>query len=123
MTGEQYWRQRYEMLMATVSDIIKNSANPPMKMLADAESFEAGKAMAFNGAKYSIGIDTSDGVHTVVVSRLMPNQPTVVVATERLPSASKQPVFSGAICAKCKINRLEQPCHTPSACGFVGVAQ
>jgi len=35
----------------------------------------------------------------------------------------KQPVFSGAICAKCKINRLEQPCHTPGACGFVGVAQ
>ena len=84
MTGEQYWRQRYEMLMATVSDIIKNSANPPMKLLVDAESFEAGRAMAFKEAKYSIGIDTSNGVHTVVVSRLTPNQPTVVVAIERL---------------------------------------
>lgn len=86
MTGEQYWRQRYEMLMATVSDIIKASANPPMKMLADAESFEAGRAMAFKEAKYSIGIDTTDGVHTVVVHRFVPNQPTMVVASERLTS-------------------------------------
>ena len=84
MTGEQYWRQRYEMLMATVSDIIKNSANPPVKLLVDAESFNAGKAMAFNEAKYSIGIDTTDGVHTVVVRRAMPDQTSVVVAIERL---------------------------------------
>lgn len=45
MNEATYWRQRYEMLMATVSDIIKNSANPPMKMLAHAESFEAGRVM------------------------------------------------------------------------------
>jgi len=83
MNEATYWRQRYEMLMANIADIIKASA--PMKMLADAESFEAGRAMAFNDAKYSIGIDTTDGVHTVVVHRLIPNQPTVVVAIERLP--------------------------------------
>lgn len=43
MTEAQYWRQRYEMLMATVSDIVSRSANPPMKMLADAESYNLGK--------------------------------------------------------------------------------
>lgn len=31
--------------------------------------------------------------------------------------------FAGAICAKCKVNRLEHPCRYPSHCGFVGVAQ
>lgn len=85
MNEATYWRQRYEMLMANVTDIIKNSTNPSPKILADVESFEAGRAMAFNDAKYSIGIDTTDGVHTVVVHRLIPNQPTVVVAVERLP--------------------------------------
>jgi hypothetical protein len=87
MTEAQYWRQRYEMLMANFGDAVKAAIvpNSTPRMLADAESFNAGKAMAFNEAIYTIGIDTSDGFHTVTVFRLMPGQPTTMVATARLP--------------------------------------
>jgi hypothetical protein len=87
MTEAQYWRQRYEMVMANFGDAIKTAivSNATPRMLADAESFNAGKAMAFNEAKYSIGIDTSDGFHTVTVFRNVPGQPTTLVATQRLP--------------------------------------
>jgi hypothetical protein len=87
MTEAKYWRQRYEMLMATFTDAVRaaidNHANP--RMLADAESFNAGKAMAFNEATYAIGIDTSDGFHTVTVFRRVPGQPSTLVASQRLP--------------------------------------
>lgn len=48
-------------------------------------AFEAGKAAAFAQAAHTIGIDTSDGVHTVTVFRMLPGQPTTLVASARLP--------------------------------------
>lgn len=47
-------------------------------------AFEAGKAAAFAQAAHTIGIDTSDGMHTVTVYRMLPGQPTVLVASARL---------------------------------------
>lgn len=47
-------------------------------------AFEAGKAAAFAQAAHTIGIDTSDGMHTVTVFRMLPGQPTVLVASARL---------------------------------------
>ena len=87
MTEAAYWRQRYEMLMATFTDAVKAAidTHATPRLLADAESFNAGKAMAFNEATYTIGIDTAEGVHTVVVYRMVSGQPTTLVASERLP--------------------------------------
>jgi hypothetical protein len=92
MTEAQYWRQRYEMLMATFTDAVKSAivANATPRMLADAESYEAGRAMAFNEATYAIGIDTAEGVHTVVVYRRVPGQPSTLVASQRLPDDTRE---------------------------------
>lgn len=48
-------------------------------------AFEAGKAAAFANAAHTIGVDTSDGIHTVTVFRMLPGQPTTLVASARLP--------------------------------------
>lgn len=47
MNEAAYWRQRYEMLMANFSDAVKTAivANTTPRILADAESFEAGRVM------------------------------------------------------------------------------
>jgi len=81
----EQWQKRYEALLRLMTDQTALQANPPLKLLANAESFNAGKAMAFNEAKYTIGIDTSDGFHTVTVFRMAPGQPTTMVASQRLP--------------------------------------
>jgi hypothetical protein len=90
MTEAAYWRQRYEMLVATFTDAVKAAidTHATPRLLADAESFNAGKAMAFNEATYAIGIDTAEGVHTVVVYRRVPGQPSTLVASQRLPVAT-----------------------------------
>ena len=82
-----YWRNKFDALNQNVATLIGSMVNPPIQpnILADAESFNAGKAMAFNEAKYTIGIDTSDGMHTVTVFRTQPGQPTTLVASARLP--------------------------------------
>jgi hypothetical protein len=92
MSEAQYWRQRYEMLMATFTDAVRAAidTHTTPRMLADAESFNAGKAMAFNEAKYTIGIDTSDGFHTVTVFRMVPGQPSTLVASQRLPDENRE---------------------------------
>lgn len=82
------WKRRYDALLKMMANQTAMQAQPP-RMLADKESFEAGKAMAFNSAEYSIGIDTADGVHTVVVYRNVPGQPTTLVASARLPQAQE----------------------------------
>ena len=50
-----------------------------------AGGFEAGQRTAFSKAEYTIGIDTADRVHTVVVFRNIPGQPTTLVAHAQLP--------------------------------------
>ncbi len=47
MNEATYWRQRYEMLMANFGDAVKVAivSNATPRMLADAESFEAGRVM------------------------------------------------------------------------------
>lgn len=79
----EQWQKRHDDLLRVMMN--QQAAQPAPRMLADHESFEAGKAMAFNSAKYTIGINTSEGVHTVVVHRNVPGQPTTLVASERLP--------------------------------------
>jgi alkaline phosphatase len=91
MTEAAYWRQRCEMMMATFTETFKSAIETHTApcLLADAESFNAGKAMAFNEATYAIGIDTAEeGVHTVVVYRMVPGQPSTLVASQRLPAAT-----------------------------------
>ena len=87
MNEAQYWRERYEMLMANFGDALKTAivSNATPRVLAEAESFNAGKTMAFNEATYAIGIDTGDGFHTVTVFRMVSGQPTTMVASQRLP--------------------------------------
>lgn len=41
----QFWQQKYDALLKTMTDSLHLRANPPMKLLANAESFEAGRAM------------------------------------------------------------------------------
>ena len=79
-----YWYHRHSAVVDMMAKSTHLQARPPT-MLADAESFNAGKAMAFNEATYTIGIDTSDGFHTVTVFRMAPGQPTTLVASQRLP--------------------------------------
>ena len=44
MTEANYWRQRYEMLMANFADALKAAGMPPKPLvLADKESYEAGR--------------------------------------------------------------------------------
>lgn len=44
MREADYWRQRYEMLMASFSDALKAAIDPkPPILLADKESYEAGR--------------------------------------------------------------------------------
>lgn len=44
MNEATYWRQRYEVLMATFADAVKAASLPPPPiMLADKESYEAGR--------------------------------------------------------------------------------
>ena len=87
----EYLRQREDALLKAMVQV-SMAVNPPQppKMLAHAESYEAGKAMAFNDAKYTVGIDTSDGVHTVTVFRMVPGQPTTLVASERLSDGTRE---------------------------------
>lgn len=59
-------------------------------MMGHADSFDLGKAYAFNEAEYAIGIDTADGVHTVVVYRNVPGLPTKMVASARLPDDARE---------------------------------
>jgi hypothetical protein len=80
----EHWQRRHDQLLRMLMDQSHLRPVAP-RMLADAESFNAGKAMAFNEATYTIGIDTSDGFHTVTVFRMVPSQPTTLVATQRLP--------------------------------------
>jgi hypothetical protein len=52
-------------------------------------AFEAGKHAAFASAAYSIGIDTGRGdIGAVTVFRMLPGQPTVLVANAYLPSGT-----------------------------------
>jgi hypothetical protein len=81
-----YWRNKFEAALKVMAESAHLQVSPPT-MLADAESFNAGKAMAFNEATYTIGIDTSDGFHTVTVFRMVSGQPTTMVASQRLPEA------------------------------------
>lgn len=80
-----YWRERHDALLKMLTDQASRLANPPIKMATHRESFEAGKTMAFNQAAYTIGIDTADGVHSVMVCRIIPGRDTVLVASARLP--------------------------------------
>lgn len=84
-----YWRNKFEAALKVMAESAHLQARPPM-MLANAESFNAGKAMAFNEAKYTIGIDTSDGFHTVTTFRMAPGQPTTLVASQRLPDDNRE---------------------------------
>ena len=43
MNEATYWRQRYEMLMANISDMAKLSGAKSPVLLADKESYEAGR--------------------------------------------------------------------------------
>ena len=49
------------------------------------EKMVAAERRLWTEAKYTIGIDTSDGHHTVVVYRMVLGQPTTMVAKQRLP--------------------------------------
>lgn len=81
----EVYRRRHDALLEMLAKNASMHANPPVTLMAEPESFNAGKAMAFNEAKYTIGIDTSDGVHTVVVYRMLSGEPTTLVASARLP--------------------------------------
>lgn len=83
----EYWRKRHDALLKLLTDQASRLANPPIQpmMLADPESFEAGRNMAFNEAKYVIGIDTLEGVHMVKTTRTVAGQDPVVVAMAILP--------------------------------------
>ena len=63
--------------------------HPPQSYMTWQEGYaagtEAGQRTAFSKAEYTIGIDTSDGAHTVVVFRNTPGQPTTLVAHAHLP--------------------------------------
>ena len=63
--------------------------HPPQSFMTWQEGYaagaEAGQRTSFSKAEYTIGIDTTDGIHTVVVLRNTPGQPTTVVASQRLP--------------------------------------
>lgn len=41
----QIWEQRYQALLKAMTDSVNLRASPPMKLLTDAESFEAGRVM------------------------------------------------------------------------------
>jgi hypothetical protein len=43
MTEENYWRQRYEMLMANLGDMVRAATAKQPVLLADKESYELGK--------------------------------------------------------------------------------
>ena len=43
MNEANYWRQRYEMLMANLSDAVRAATAQKPVMLADKESYELGK--------------------------------------------------------------------------------
>lgn len=79
-----YWRNKFEAALTMMAEGAHLQVRPPM-MMGDAAMFNAGKAMALNEATYAIGIDTAEGVHTVVVYRRVPGQPSTLVATQRLP--------------------------------------
>lgn len=68
----------------------KSPQETTTNMMGHADSFDLGKAYAFNGAEYAIGIDTSDGIHTVVVHRNVPGMPTTMVASARLPDDTRE---------------------------------
>jgi hypothetical protein len=88
----ELWREKYEGLTKLMADHMMAMTHPPMKMLANAESFNAGKAMAFNEATYTVGIDTTEGVHTVTVFRMLPSQPTTLVASARLQDTTREDI-------------------------------
>jgi hypothetical protein len=79
----QHWRERHDALLKRLTE--RASLQLVQTPLAThAQSFEAGRAAAFDLAAYSIGIDTEDGVHCVVVMRMVPGLPTVMVAKKAL---------------------------------------
>lgn len=41
----KFWQRRFEDLLKVMTDNLNLRANPPMKLLANAESFEAGRVM------------------------------------------------------------------------------
>lgn len=81
----EYWRERHDALLKMLTDQASRLANPPIKMATHRESFEAGKTMAFNEAKYVISVDTLEGVHIIKTTRTLPGQDSVVVAMAMLP--------------------------------------
>jgi hypothetical protein len=44
----RYWRERYEMMAASISDIVGRFANPPTVLIAEKESYEAGRILGAN---------------------------------------------------------------------------
>jgi hypothetical protein len=77
----------YKYLERFAALVIAN--HPPQSFMTWQEGYaagtEAGQRTFFSKAEYTIGIDTTDGIHTVVVLRNTPGQPTTVVASQRLP--------------------------------------
>lgn len=65
--------------MNTITELMMASS-PSIRDVIDTE---VRKALA--NAQYAIGIDTSDGFHTVTVFRMVPGQPSTLVASQRLP--------------------------------------
>jgi len=63
--------------------------HPPQSFMSwqegHAAGVEAGQRMAFSKAEYTIGIDTAEGTHAVVVLRNTPGQITTLVAHAHLP--------------------------------------
>lgn len=75
-------KTQLDALTSAYSGIAALQARPTV--LTHQQSFDAGREMAFNDAAYSIGMDKADGVCSVVVFRMVPNKPTVMVATQIL---------------------------------------
>ena len=63
--------------------------HPPQSFMSWQEGYaagmEAGQRMAFSKADYTIGIDTAEGAHAVVVLRNTPGQMPTLVAHAHLP--------------------------------------
>jgi len=65
------WKQRYEMLLKTMADITHLTHNPPMKMLAHAESYEAGRMMERERAAKVCERAGIDGLGTLAAAALI----------------------------------------------------
>jgi hypothetical protein len=77
----------YKYLERFAALVIAN--HPPQSFMSWQEGYaagvEAGQRMAFSKAEYTIGIDTAEGAHAVVVFRNTPGQITTLVAHAHLP--------------------------------------